>query len=116
MSGVPVRSARSRSLKSTRSWSSFISLRRAYNSSSNILFITLALLLACLVLSGVLSWLTFYFSDKPIGASSFYAQVSGFIGKLFAKRHTQSLAIPHQGVAMTCRTTHRTDFTGRNKQ
>ena len=41
---------------------------------------------------GVLSWLTFNFSDKPIGASSFYAQVSGFIGKLFAKRHTQSLA------------------------
>lgn len=42
---------------------------------------------------GVLSWLTFYFSDKPIGASSFYAQVSGFIGKLFAKRHTESLAV-----------------------
>ena len=41
---------------------------------------------------GVLSWLTFYFSDRPIGASSFYAQVSGFIGKLFAKRHTESLA------------------------
>lgn len=41
---------------------------------------------------GVLSWLTFYFSDKPIGASSFYAQVSGFIGKLFARRHTASLA------------------------
>ena len=41
---------------------------------------------------GVLSWLTFYFSDKPIGASSFYAHVSGFIGKLFAKRHTESLA------------------------
>jgi len=41
---------------------------------------------------GVLSWLTFYFSDEPIGASSFYAGVSGFIGKLFAKRHTQSLA------------------------
>ena len=40
---------------------------------------------------GVLSWLTFYFSDKPIGASSFYAQVSGFIGKAFAKRHTESL-------------------------
>jgi uncharacterized membrane protein YedE/YeeE len=40
---------------------------------------------------GVLSWLTFYFSDRPIGASSFYAQVSGFIGKLFAKRHTESL-------------------------
>jgi uncharacterized protein (DUF58 family) len=29
----------------------------AYNSSSNILFLTLALLLACLILSGVLSWL-----------------------------------------------------------
>jgi uncharacterized membrane protein YedE/YeeE len=40
---------------------------------------------------GVLSWLTFYFSDKPIGASSFYAQVAGFIGKLFAKRHIGSL-------------------------
>jgi hypothetical protein len=31
----------------------------AYNSSSNILFITLSLLLACLVLSGVLSWINF---------------------------------------------------------
>jgi len=41
---------------------------------------------------GVLSWLTFYFSDKPIGASSFYAEVSGFIGKFFAKQHTESLA------------------------
>src|SRR5258707_155834 len=29
----------------------------AYNSSSNILFITLSLLLTCLILSGVLSWL-----------------------------------------------------------
>ena len=41
---------------------------------------------------GVLSWLTFYFSDKPIGASSFYAQVAGFLGKLIAPRHTKSLA------------------------
>jgi len=41
---------------------------------------------------GVLSWLTFYFSDKPIGASSFYATLAGFIGKLVAKRHTASLA------------------------
>lgn len=41
---------------------------------------------------GVLSWLTFYFSDKPIGASSFYATVAGFVGKLFAKRHVESLA------------------------
>lgn len=31
----------------------------AYNASNNILFITLALLLACLILSGVLSWLNF---------------------------------------------------------
>jgi len=31
----------------------------AYNASNNILFITLALLLGCLVLSGVLSWLNF---------------------------------------------------------
>ena len=41
---------------------------------------------------GALSWLTFYFSDKPIGASSFYAQVAGFLGKLIAPRHTVSLA------------------------
>jgi uncharacterized protein (DUF58 family) len=31
----------------------------AYNSSSNILFLTLSLLLTCIVLSGVLSWLNF---------------------------------------------------------
>lgn len=31
----------------------------AYNSASNILFITLSLLLGCLILSGVLSWLNF---------------------------------------------------------
>ena len=41
---------------------------------------------------GVLSWLTFYFSDKPIGASSFYAHIAGFLGKFIAPRHTQSLA------------------------
>ena len=40
---------------------------------------------------GVLSWLTFYFADKVIGASSFYATVAGFIGKLVAKKHTESL-------------------------
>jgi len=40
---------------------------------------------------GVLSWLTFYFSDKPIGASSFYAQIAGFLGKRIAPRHTKSL-------------------------
>ena len=43
-------------------------------------------------LLGVLSWLTFYFSDKPIGASSFYATLAGMIGKLFAKKHVKSLA------------------------
>ena len=40
---------------------------------------------------GVLSWLTFYFSDKPIGASSFYATVSGMLGKAVAPRHTKEL-------------------------
>ena len=40
---------------------------------------------------GVLSWLTFYFADKAIGASSFYATVAGGIGRLFARRHTDSL-------------------------
>jgi len=40
---------------------------------------------------GVLSWLTFYFSDKPIGASSFYATVAGLIGKFFARKHTEQL-------------------------
>jgi len=40
---------------------------------------------------GVLSWLTFYFSDKAIGASSFYATVAGGIGRLVARRHTDSL-------------------------
>lgn len=40
---------------------------------------------------GVLSWLTFYVSDKPIGASSFYAQVAGLLGKLIAPRRTGTL-------------------------
>ena len=40
---------------------------------------------------GILSWLTFYVSDKPIGASSFYATVAGFIGKAIAPRHAESL-------------------------
>jgi uncharacterized membrane protein YedE/YeeE len=41
---------------------------------------------------GVLLWLTFYFSDKPVGASSFYAQIAGFLGSRIAPRHTKSLA------------------------
>ena len=40
---------------------------------------------------GVLSWLTFYFSDRPIGASSFYATVAGLLGKVVAPRHTEQL-------------------------
>ncbi|MCK1513892.1 YeeE/YedE family protein [Bradyrhizobium sp. 190] len=40
---------------------------------------------------GVLSWLTFYFSDKPIGASSFYATVAGMLGKAVAPKHTEEL-------------------------
>ncbi|MDP2357038.1 MAG: YeeE/YedE thiosulfate transporter family protein [Beijerinckiaceae bacterium] len=40
---------------------------------------------------GVLSWLTFYFYDKPIGASSFYATVAGMIGKAVAPKHTNEL-------------------------
>ena len=43
-------------------------------------------------LLGVLSWLTFYFSDKPIGASSFYATAAGMLGKLVARKHTEKLA------------------------
>lgn len=42
-------------------------------------------------LIGVLSWFTFLFSNKPLGASSAYARVSGLIGKAFAPRHTMSL-------------------------
>lgn len=40
---------------------------------------------------GVLSWLTFYFANKPIGASSFYATVAGALGRIFAPKHTDSL-------------------------
>jgi len=40
---------------------------------------------------GILSWFTFYFSDKAIGASSFYATLAGAVGKLIAPRHTASL-------------------------
>ena len=51
---------------------------------------------------GVLSWLTFYFADKPIGASSFYATLAGALGRLSARRHTDSLQYykenpPHLG-------------------
>ena len=42
-------------------------------------------------LIGILTWLTFAVSDKPIGASSAYASLAGMIGKVFAKKHTLSL-------------------------
>ena len=42
-------------------------------------------------LIGVLSMLTFYFSDKPLGASTSYARLAGMIGRLIARRHTDSL-------------------------
>lgn len=43
-------------------------------------------------LIGVLAWLTFYVSEHPIGASSFYATVAGLIGKVIAPEHTRKLA------------------------
>ncbi len=42
-------------------------------------------------LIGVLSMLTFYFSNKPIGASTAYARVAGLLGLLVAPKHTRSL-------------------------
>jgi uncharacterized membrane protein YedE/YeeE len=42
-------------------------------------------------LIGVLSMLTFYFSDKPLGASTGYARAAGMLGKTVAPRHTESL-------------------------
>lgn len=42
-------------------------------------------------LIGVLSMFTFYFSAKPLGASTAFASVAGLIGRLIAPRHTDSL-------------------------
>lgn len=42
-------------------------------------------------LIGVLSMLTFYVSNKPIGVSTAYARIAGMLGKLVARRHTKSL-------------------------
>ena len=42
-------------------------------------------------LIGLLSWFTFYFADKTIGASSFYATLAGLIGRFVARKHTESL-------------------------
>ncbi|TWT94849.1 putative inner membrane protein [Botrimarina colliarenosi] len=42
-------------------------------------------------LIGLLSMMTFYFSNKPLGASTAYARVAGMIGSAIAPRHTASL-------------------------
>lgn len=42
-------------------------------------------------LIGVLSMLTFYLSNKPLGASTAYARVAGILGLLVAPKHTRSL-------------------------
>lgn len=42
-------------------------------------------------LIGVLSMFTFYFSNKPLGASTAYARVAGLLGLLVASKHTRSL-------------------------
>lgn len=42
-------------------------------------------------LIGVLSLFTFYFSNKPLGASTAYARIAGMLGLLIAPKHTRSL-------------------------
>lgn len=42
-------------------------------------------------LIGVLSMFTFYFSDKPLGASTGYARLAGLLGRAVAPQHTDSL-------------------------
>ena len=42
-------------------------------------------------LIGGLSMLTFYFSNKPLGASTAYARIAGMLGSLVAPKHTKSL-------------------------
>lgn len=42
-------------------------------------------------LIGGLSMLTFYFSNKPLGASTAYARLAGMLGGVVAPKHTQSL-------------------------
>ena len=41
---------------------------------------------------GLLTWFTFRFAGKAIGASSFYATLAGWLGRLLAPRHTALLA------------------------
>lgn len=49
-------------------------------------------------LIGVLSWLTFYFSKHPLGASTAYARVAGIVGTCFAGRHTRQLPVYQEKV------------------
>jgi uncharacterized membrane protein YedE/YeeE len=42
-------------------------------------------------LIGGLTMLTFYFSGKPLGASTAYARLAGMAGRLVAPRHTDAL-------------------------
>lgn len=42
-------------------------------------------------LIGLLSMVTFYFSDKPIGVSTAYARIAGMIGNIFNPRHIETL-------------------------
>lgn len=42
-------------------------------------------------LIGIVVLLGLYFSDKPVGASSFYATMAGFIGNILAPKHTMQL-------------------------
>lgn len=42
-------------------------------------------------LIGVLAIATLVVSDKPLGASSAYAQIAGFVGRWISRRHTDSL-------------------------
>lgn len=44
-------------------------------------------------LIGVLSMGTFYFSDKPLGASSAYARVAGMLTRLISPRRAKSLPL-----------------------
>jgi uncharacterized membrane protein YedE/YeeE len=42
-------------------------------------------------LIGGLSMVTFYFSNKPLGASTAYARIAGMLGMAVAPKHTKSL-------------------------
>lgn len=44
-------------------------------------------------LIGVLSMVTFYFSDKPLGASSAYTRIAGLLTRLVAPGHAKSLPL-----------------------